>query len=268
MDSLSELMDLRGRCAIVTGGAGFMGLAICESLLELGAKVCVLDKTEEMCHERCAVLNNRNYAGYAIPVSVDLSEENDVKSAVKSAVCEMGALNIVVHAASFVGTTQFPGWAVPFEQQTIYAWDRAMRVNLTAAFLLVQAGREPLQKSGNGSVIFIGSIYGSVGVDSHLYEGTQMVTPAAYAASKGGLLQLARYLGTTLAPTVRVNTITAGGIWRKQPENFYQRYIQRTPLKRMAAEQDFKGSIALLASDLSAYVTGSNVVVDGGWTAW
>jgi NAD(P)-dependent dehydrogenase (short-subunit alcohol dehydrogenase family) len=95
-----------------------------------------------------------------------------------------------------------------------------------------------------------------------------MANPAAYGASKGGLLQLTRYLATTLAPTVRVNMLTPGGVFRNQPEIFVERYIANTPLRRMASEEDFKGSAAYLASDLSTYVTGQNLIVDGGWTTW
>jgi len=101
-----------------------------------------------------------------------------------------------------------------------------------------------------------------------LYEGTKMANPAGYNASKGGLLQLTRYLATIMAPKIRVNAISPGGVWRNQPESFKRRYEKRTPLRRMACEEDMKGAVAYLAGDLSAYVTGHNLVVDGGWTAW
>jgi NAD(P)-dependent dehydrogenase (short-subunit alcohol dehydrogenase family) len=101
-----------------------------------------------------------------------------------------------------------------------------------------------------------------------LYEATEMGNPAAYAASKGGLIQLTRWLATVLAPDIRVNTLTPGGIARNQPEIFTERYIRRTPLQRMAVEEDFKGAALYLASDLSSYVTGQNLIVDGGWTVW
>ena len=117
-------------------------------------------------------------------------------------------------------------------------------------------------------MINVGSIYGMVGPDMRLYEGTTMGNPAAYAASKGGLLQFTRWLATILAPEVRVNSITPGGVWRNQPEAFHERYKARTPLRRMAHEEDFKGAVAYLASDLSSYVTGHNLLVDGGWTVW
>ena len=143
-----------------------------------------------------------------------------------------------------------------------------MRVNLTSAFVMVQEASNALAASGDGSVIFFASTYGLAGPDMRLYAGTKMASPAGYGASKGGLLQLTRYLATILAPRIRVNAITPGGIWRNQPEAFHRRYVSRTPLSRMATEEDLKGAVAYLASDLSAYVTGHNLIVDGGWTAW
>ena len=133
---------------------------------------------------------------------------------------------------------------------------------------MVQESKETLAASGHGTVIFFASIYGSVGLDMRLYEGTEMQSPAGYPASKGGLLPLMRYLATVLAPEVRVNAISPGGVWRGQTEAFHQRYVARTPLGRMATEEDLKGAVAYLASDLSAYGTGQNLSVDGGWTAW
>jgi len=268
MKKISKLMNLEKRCAIVTGGAGHVGLAICETLMELGATVSVLDLHQEACDERCGDLNSRGYRGIAIPIHVDLLDEKQTRQSVIDAIEKMERLDILVHSAAFVGTTDYPGWAVPFERQTVDAWDAAMRVNLTSAFLLVQAAKPYLEKSGNASVIFIGSIYGLVGPDMSLYEETKMGNPAAYAASKGGLIQLTRYLATLLAPKIRVNNITAGGVLRGQPESFQKRYIEKTPLRRMATEEDFKGAIAYLISDLSSYTTGTNLVVDGGWTAW
>lgn len=155
-----------------------------------------------------------------------------------------------------------------FASQSVETWKRALDVNLTSVFALTQACTGLLKASGNGSVINISSIYGDLGPDLRLYEGTAMGNPAAYAASKGGLNQLTRWLSTVLAPDIRVNTISPGGVYRGQPEVFCQRYIQRTPLARMATEEDFKGATAFLASDLSRYVTGQNLKVDGGWGAW
>lgn len=267
MKTISELINLENSSAIVTGGAGHIGLAICETLMELGANVSVLDLNKKACEERCMDLNNRNYNAIAIPISVDLSDEKQTRQSVLDSIKKMNGLDILIHSAAFVGTTDYPGWAVPFERQTVEAWDTAMRVNLTSAFTMVQVAKPYLEKSKGASIIFISSIYGLVGPDNRLYEGTDMVTPAAYAVSKGGLAQFARYLGAILAENkIRVNIITAGGVWREQAESFQRRYIERTPLRRMAYEEDIKGAVAYLASDLSSYVTGTNLVVDGGWT--
>ena len=121
---------------------------------------------------------------------------------------------------------------------------------------------------GKGAIINIASIYGSYGPDWSLYEGTNMSNPSAYCASKGGLIQFTRWLATTIAPRIRVNTISPGGVFRNQQEAFVQRYEAKTPLGRMAKEDDFRGAIAYLASDLSKYVTGQNLAVDGGWGIW
>ena len=177
-------------------------------------------------------------------------------------------LNILINNAAFVGTSELQGWHVPFEKQTVDTWRRAMEVNLTAAFDLCQ-GLAPMLKIAKGAnIINITSIYGEYGPDWSLYKNTSMSNPAAYAASKGGLIQFTRWLATTLAPHVRVNAISPGGISRNQPANFVQRYEARTPLGRMATEDDFRGVVAHLSSDLSKYVTGQNLAVDGGWGVW
>lgn len=267
MQTVADLLSLSGRRALVTGGAGHVGLAACETLIELGARVAVLDLDAQRCRERVQALDARG-EGWAFAVPCDLRDEPATRRAVRDATAQLEGLDILVHCAAYVGTTDVAGWAVPFDRQSVPAWEDAIRVNLTAAFVLVQAARDALAARARGSVILISSIYGLVGPDMRLYEGTAMANPAGYAASKGGLLQLTRYLATLLAPHVRVNAISPGGVWRSQPEDFVTRYVARTPLGRMAAEEDLKGAVAYLASDLSAYVTGHNLVVDGGWTAW
>ena len=268
MKKISELICLQNRTAIVTGGAGHIGLAICETLIELGATVWVMDLNQSACDERCSFLNSHGFSGKALPLLADLAKENETVSAIEHVSKNACRLDILIHAAAFIGTTKYPGWAVPFEEQTVDAWDAAIRINMTAPFIMVKASLPYMDRTGKASIIFINSIYGRQGPDNRLYEGTGMVTPAAYSASKGGLGQLTRHFSTILAPDIRVNSITAGGVERGQPDSFRQRYIERTPLKRMATEEDFKGAVAYLASDLSSYVTGSNIDVDGGWTSW
>jgi NAD(P)-dependent dehydrogenase (short-subunit alcohol dehydrogenase family) len=267
MRTLKELMNLRGRVALVTGGGGHIGSAICQTLAELGAKIVILDKVAEACSEAAQSIHNM-FGVETMTLVTDLSEQKEVQAVPQKVLDRFGQLDILINCAAFVGSSGLTGWTTPFLKQDVETWRLALEVNLTAAFTLSQAAAEALVSSNNGSIINISSIYGVVGPDMGLYEGTPMGNPAAYAASKGGLVQLTRWLATVLAPAVRVNAITVGGVWRNQPEPFVSRYISRTPLRRMAVEEDLKGVIAFLASDLSAYVTGTNVTVDGGWTAW
>jgi NAD(P)-dependent dehydrogenase (short-subunit alcohol dehydrogenase family) len=266
--TLQQLMQLSGRRALVTGGAGYIGLAVCETLLELGASVAITDIDPEACNERERVLSGQSGSGRVFSFPGDLGDESQVRGIVKAANERMGGLGIFVHCAGYVGTTSMPGWSVPFEQQSLEAFEAALRVNVGSAFVAVQAGREALEASGHGSVILVGSIYGIVGPDMSLYDGTAMGNPLGYAVSKGGLLQMARYLATVLAPGIRVNCVSPGGVERGQPQDFRDRYVARTPLNRMATEEDVKGAVAYLASDLSRYTTGQHLIVDGGFTAW
>lgn len=265
--SLAQLMDLSGRTAIVTGGAGFIGAAMCEALAEQGARVVVMDLRAEACETAAARLND-TFGGNAFGLSVDLGDEAALRKAIGTLEERCDSVDILINNAAFVGTSGLTGWAVPFAEQSAETWRKAMDVNLTAPFVLAQALAPALARSSGGSIINVSSIYGLVGPDWRLYEGTAMGNPAAYAASKGGLVQLTRWLSTTLAPAVRVNGLVPGGVERGQDDAFRGRYLERTPMARMATEEDFKGAVAFLASDLSAYVTGQILAVDGGWTAW
>lgn len=263
MRTISTLMNLSGRKALITGGSGHIGRVAAETLLELGARVALVDLDANACKAEA-----RRMGRNTLVFPCDLADEKAIRRVVRAATARMKGLDILIHCAAYVGTTKAAGWAVPFEEQSVAAWEMAMRVNLTAAFVMAQEAQSALASSGHGSIILFSSTYGMVGPDMSLYENTKMANPAGYNASKGGLLQLTRYLATVTAPRIRVNTISPGGIWRNQPKVFKTRYEKRTPLKRMATEEDIKGAVAYLAGDLSAYVTGHNLVVDGGWTAW
>ena len=141
-------------------------------------------------------------------------------------------------------------------------------MNLTAAFHLSQGLAPIIRRSTGASIVNIGSIYGYYAPDFKLYEGTNLGNPAAYAVSKAGLTQLTRWLSTALAPTIRVNSISLGGIEREQTETFKTNYVSKTPLQRMAKEDDALGALILLATDMAEYITGQNIFVDGGWGVW
>jgi NAD(P)-dependent dehydrogenase (short-subunit alcohol dehydrogenase family) len=267
MKSLRELSSLSGRVACVTGGAGHIGSTMADALAELGAAVVIVDLEAERCSDVAADLAEK-WSTRTLPLRVDLEDESALRTIAPAVLEQFGRLDVLINSAALVGTSRLEGWAVPLQDQSAETWRRALEINLTAPFVLAQTCAEALAASGHGSIVNVLSIYGLVGPDFSLYEGTPVGNPAAYGASKGGLLQLTRYLATALAPAVRVNAITPGGVWRNQAQAFHARYNARTPLARMATEEDFKGAIAYLASDLSNYVTGHNLVVDGGWTAW
>jgi len=265
--SLVELASLRGRVALVTGGAGHLGNVICDALAEAGAQVVIVDLDGQSAAAIAARIEDQHRV-VALPLAVDLADESQLRRVPPRVVEQFGRLDILVNCAALVGTSRLGGWTTPFEEQSADTWRRALEINLTVPFILTQECAPALKASGRGSVINIGSIYGIVGADLRLYDGTTMGSPAAYAASKGGLLQLTRWLSTVLAPSIRVNAVSIGGIKRGQPEPFIERYESRVPLARMATEEDIKGAIVYFASDLSAYTTGQNLTIDGGFTAW
>jgi NAD(P)-dependent dehydrogenase (short-subunit alcohol dehydrogenase family) len=264
--TLQELFRLDGRVAVITGGAGHIGLACAEALAELGARVVVVDREQAACEARAADLTAR-FAVQALPLAADLENVDACAGAIATTIARCGRLDVLVNNAAYTGASGIAGYAVPFAEQSVEAWNAALRVNLTAPFVLAQAAFPELAKHA-GCIVNVGSIYGCVGPQTALYEGTTMGNPAAYGASKGGLAQLTRYLATTMAPSVRVNCLSPGGVARGQAAAFVERYVARTPLGRMATEEDFKGAFAYLASPASAYVTGQDLLVDGGWTAW
>ena len=259
-------MDLRGRRALITGALGGLGRIFAKTLAELGADLILVDHPNGNFNSLVAELSE-----WEIEINCiycDIEKDGERYQLIEKIKNDGRSLSILINNAAFVGSSNLNGWSVPFEQQTLDSWRRAFEVNLTSVFDFCQGLTSVLKSSPGASIINISSIYGIVGPDWSIYEGTEMSNPAAYAASKGGLIQLTRWLSTTLAPSVKVNAISPGGIIRNQPQKFIDRYQSRTPMKRMANELDFAGVIAFLASDLSEYMTGQNLIVDGGWSSW
>lgn len=267
MNTLAELQCLSNRRVLVTGAAGHIGLKVAETFAELGASLVVCDREIKELNRVSDHLKS-----HWVDCEVECVECDLESDTARIALCERvdtaeNSLYTFVHCAGFVGTTSLQGWVEPFESQSLETWRRAFEVNLASAFHLSQLLAGSLSES-KGSITLFSSIYGVLGPDYSLYESTGMGNPAAYAASKGGLIQLTRWLATTLAPEVRVNCISPGGVARSQPAEFVEKYTSRTPLRRMASEDDFKGIIALLSTNAGSYITGQNIMVDGGWSAW
>lgn len=267
MANIQSQMSLKGRVAMITGGCGHLGRTMAHTLAEAGADIVIVDVREDAIRAFCSELETA-WNIKTLGLTVDLENEEQRKGIVPKVIEAFGRLDILINNAAFVGTSNLTGWGVPFAQQETGTWRRALEVNLTAVFDLTQFAAPYLKASGHGSIINVASIYGIVGPDPRLYEDLPMFNPAAYAASKGGVVQFTKWCSTVLAPEVRVNAITPGGIFRGHEDPFLSRYESRTPLKRMAREEDFIGATIFLASDLSQYITGQNIVVDGGFSVW
>lgn len=267
MKKILDLISLNGRRALITGATGKIGQELALTIAELGGDLILVDLPDSNYNS----LKEKILSEWSIDIeciNCDLESESARMSLINNVVNSSKSLDILINNAAFVGDSKLNGWIDSFSQQSIETWNRAIEVNLTAVFHLSQGLTPLLKKNKNGSIINISSIYGLIAPDYSIYKGMDMGNPAAYAVSKGGLIQLTKWLSTTIAPEIRVNSVSPGGVWRNQSEEFVKRYESKTPLGRMSTEEDLKGAIAYLASDLSGYVTGQNIVVDGGWTVW
>ena len=264
---IQSLMYLKGRRAMITGAAGGLGKVIAETLAELGSDLVLVDREKEA----VKLLQHQLLDSFAVSVVgkvCDLEHQDQREMLIDDIKRDGQDLNILINNAAFVGSTNLSGWSTPFIEQSIETWRRALEVNLVAPFELCQGLSQVLKKSRGGNIINIASIYGQFGPDWRMYENTNLGNPAAYGASKAGLIQLTKWLSTTLAPDIRVNAISPGGVFTGQQDEFVQSYNSRTPLCRMASYDDFRGAVAYLASDMSEYVTGQVLNIDGGWGVW
>lgn len=270
------MFDLTGRVAVVTGGAGNLGRQYIRTLLEAGALVVVADVREELATE-AADSAIAECAGEAFGLGVDISSKDDVSEMTHAVVAKWGRLDILINNAAIdpkFDTETAGEQHYSFEDYPLELWQRSMDVNLTGAFLCAQAAGRVMVKQGGGVMVNVSSTYGLVAPDQRVYqqEGEAKQTlfkPADYGVTKAGIAQLTRYLAVYWGEkNIRVNTLTPGGVRIAQDDGFVQRYEQRTPMGRMAKLNELCGALLFLVSDASSYMTGGNLVVDGGWTAW
>ena len=257
--------DLYGKTALITGGLGHLGRTLCNEFAMQGTNLIILDRTSGDEDFFTQLRKNEIRVQF---YQVDFESEESRKSVIEDISESSKILDILINNAAYVGTNNAPGWSVPFGEQSITTWNKALEVNLTTPFHLVQGFEKLLRESTAPAIVNVGSIYGSHGPDWELYKGTDMGNPAGYAASKGGLIQLTRWLATTLSPKIRVNCVSPGGIGRNQNSEFVEKYNLRTPLKRMATEEEIVAAIVFLSSSTASYITGQNIKIDGGWSAW
>lgn len=270
----SGLFDLGGRVVVVTGGLGQLGREFTGALLEHGARVAVLDLPEDG-GARLEGLHARAGTDRLRYVRADVTDRESLERAYREIEAAWAPVFGLINNAALDSPPGAPASENgPFEEYPEESWDRVLEVNLKGVFLSSQVFGGAMARAGAGSIVNICSIYGVGSPDQRIYEyrragGAPFYKPVAYSASKSGLLNLTRYLATYWAEHgVRVNTLTLAGVFNDQDEQFLANYCARMPMGRMARADEYNGAVVFLCSDAASYMTGSNMVIDGGWTAW
>jgi 2-deoxy-D-gluconate 3-dehydrogenase len=274
--TIQERFDLSGRVAVVTGGVGLLGAEFCRTLAEAGAAVVVVDLNASASQAVADSLTKSGFKTLAVPT--DITHPEAVKALVEKTLSTFGRLDILVNSAALdpkfdpdaVSKGITPG---AFEDYPLDMWNSALNVNLTGIFLMTQACVKPMIAQGKkGSIINICSTYGLNGPDQRIYikDGKRVAfKPVYYTVTKAGVMGFTKYLAAYYADTeIRVNALTPGGVFNNHEDYFVKNYSAKTILGRMAHKDEMNGALLFLASDASSYMTGNNVVVDGGWTAW
>lgn len=270
--SFKALFDLTGRTAVVTGGCGILGRRFAEGLAEFGANVAIVDLDQAATEAAAADIALRHAVrtkGY----SCDITQPDSVRNTADALEADLGTVSILLNNAASK-TRDVDAFFAPVEKFSLDTWREIMAVNLDGMFNVAQVFGGRMAERGYGAIVQTASIYGLMAPDQRIYEGSEYLgrainTPAVYTASKAGVIGLTKHLATYWAAKgVRVNTLTPGGVESGQNETFKARYSARIPLGRMARADEMVGTMLFLVSDAASYVTGQNIAVDGGLSAW
>ena len=264
----ADIFRLDEQVAIITGAAGLLGEQHATVLSDFGASVVLTDLNVNTCEQRANQITAKNH-GLAIALQTNVTQRASWQMLLQRVLSQFGRVDILVNNAAFTTEARSPNYDAPLLDFPLEDWNQILEVNLTGTFLGCQViGRHMLEQR-SGSIINIGSLYGVVSPNHRLYPDTGVHQPVAYSVSKAGVIALTRYLATLWAEQgVRVNCITPGGVYNQHPDLFSNRYASLSPIARMAHKDEMRGALVYLASSASAYCTGHNLVVDGGWTAW
>ena len=265
--NIKKLFDLSNRTVILTGGSGLLGSQYAEGLSQAGANLVLADINYAGCKNIAKQLEKK-YQNSILPIKLDLTDHKSIKNMVEKAVEKFSKIDVLINNAAFQGKSGKER-QIKFEDLPSSLWDKAISVNLTGIFLSCQEVGKIMIKQKRGVIINIASIYGIVATDQRIYGKSGQNSAVYYAATKSAILNLTRYLASYWNRTgIRVNTLSPGGVENNQGSLFIKNYSYKTMLGRMAQKNEYVGAMIFLASDASSYMTGSNLVVDGGWTAW
>lgn len=268
---MSDMFRLDNKVAVVTGACGILGSVFSRALAHAGAKVIAADLGEERVKALADEISKETGV-QAEGAAVDLRSEQSVKSWAGALLSKHPSIDVIVNNAA----TKSPRFFAPLKDFSLTDWNEVFSVNVGGMFLVVRELGPSMAENGSGSIINISSIYGVVGPDQRIYEGSSyeamggaINTPLVYSASKGAVIAMTRYLAAYWGGKgVRANTLTPGGVSSGQNNTFAEKYSNRVPLGRMARKDELTGALLFLASDASSYVNGQNIIVDGGLTAW
>jgi 2-deoxy-D-gluconate 3-dehydrogenase len=271
--TIYDKFSLTGKTSLVTGGAGLLGKEFARTLAEAGSTVFLADISQKAVESAAKEL--QNHPGEVNGLVLDVARSESVQKCMDEIATITGRLDVLVNSAALDPKfdpehqqTQDNG----FEHYPLKQWQQGLEVNLTGVFLVTQAASRLMVQRNTGSIINLCSTYGLVGPDQRIYDGISPVKtykPVYYSVSKAGILGFTRYLAAYYAGTrIRVNALTPGGVENNHEEQFVKNYSSRAILGRMAHKDEMNGALLFLASDASSYMTGGNLVVDGGWTAW
>lgn len=262
---MSDAFRLQDKVVVLSGAAGIIGTEVVRVFIEAGARVFAIDRNKALLQQKLG-----DETASLAHCAADVSDRDSLLGARSQLAAKWGTADVLLNNAA----TKSANFFEPFETFPVEDWNEVMAVNLTGAMLACQVFGAPMAERGHGAIVNTLSIYGIVAPDQRIYEGSMYLgrpinTPAIYGASKAGLWGLTKYLASYWGHRgVRVNAVTPGGVSSGQNDVFMENYASRVPLGRMAEAGDVANAMRYLASDASKYVTGHNLVVDGGWTAW
>lgn len=264
-----ESFSLKDKVVIITGALGLLGNTYTEGFSQQGGNVVIVDLDAELCEQRAKEIAQK-YGAEPLGIGCDITNKREVERMVQKLISKYNRVDVLINNAAI----QTEHFFEAFEEYPTEDWDKVMSVNVTGMFLCCQAVTKEMKRKKSGSIINIASIYGVAAPDQRLYQGAiyqgrQINTPLVYSASKGAVISLTRYLASYLARYgIRVNAVTPGGVYSGQNEAFVKKYSAKCPLGRMAKPEEIFNAVYFLASDASSYITGHNLIVDGGWTMW